>query len=172
MRSFNKFLSCIFLSGIVLFLLNNCARRPERSMTEPKYIETVMNRGEFENSVKISPPQKINKAGKIYLKDNYIFIGDTNKGFHIFDNSNPGTPLAIGFIEMPGVTDIAIREDVFYANQAVDLVTFKLKMETKEVEVLKRIRNTFPALVSPDGIHAFSDSTQVVVDWNLIKKES
>lgn len=130
------------------------------------YTAKVMKRSEFENSIKIKSPESLKKAGKIYLKDNYMFIGDTNKGFHIYENSNPENPTLIHFLEIPGVTDIAIRDDVFYANQAIDLVAFKINITTEQVQVLKRVPKTFPEKVSPDGYIQSVNDNEVVVDWN------
>lgn len=130
------------------------------------YKPTTMSRADFENSIKMSAPQTMKKAGKIYLKDNYMFIGDSNRGFHIYKNDNPENPVLIAFIEIPGVTDIAIRDDIFYANQAVDLIAFKLNVENQQVQIVKRIPNTFPELVSPDGYVQNVGQDQIVVDWN------
>jgi len=130
------------------------------------YKPTYMSRVDFENSIKISGPQTMKKAGKIYLKENYMFIGDLNRGFHVYKNDNPENPILIAFIEIPGITDIAIRDDVFYANQAVDLIAFKLNIENQQIQIVKRIPNTFPELISPDGFIQKVGQDQIVVDWN------
>lgn len=160
-----KFYFFIIITFFVsLIFLLSCSR-PERHY-ESSYEVVKMSRTDFENAVKITSPVKMKKAGKIYIKDNYLFIGDTNSGFHIYDNSNPEKPISIAFLEMPGVTDIAIRNDVFYANQAVDLIAFKLDIDKKQVQILKRIKNTFPELESPDRFDGYVKDDEVIVDWN------
>ena len=40
----------------------------------------------------------LKNPGKIYFKDNYIFIVEELKGIHVFDNSNPSSPVKKTFI--------------------------------------------------------------------------
>lgn len=164
MIKFAKQFAVLFL---ILFSLSSMTcEREDEWRGHSKYKATTMSRLDFENSIKMTAPQTMKKAGKIYLKDNYMFIGDLNRGFHIYNNENPENPVLIGFIEIPGVTDIAIRDQVFYANQAVDLIAFKLNVENQQVQILKRIPNTFPELISPDGFLQNVGEGQIVVDWN------
>ena len=94
------------------------------------YKPVYMSRQQLENSIKMLPPKNMNKAGKIYVKDSYIFITDENKGFHIYDNSNPNAPQLTGFLEVPGATDMAIKNNTIYINQAVDLVAVSINNGT------------------------------------------
>jgi len=152
----------------LLFSLNSCIYNDDNQNYQngSAYNAVYLKRSDFENSLKITTPKPMNKPGKIYVKDNYLFIGDTNKGFHVYNNQNPENPILISFIEIPGVTDIAIRNDVFYANQAVDLIAFKLDFTNQTINVVKRVKNTFPELVSPDGYIQNVGNENVVVDWN------
>ena len=164
MKRLYKHLALLFLMSFTLSSMT-CETNDDR-LRGSAYKATYMKRSDFENSIKITGPNVVKKAGKIYLKDQYMFIGDTNRGFHIYDNTNNDNPILIAFLEMPGVTDIAIRGDVFYANQAVDLIAFKINYDSKQIEILKRIPNTFPEIVSPDGYIQNVGLDNVVVDWN------
>lgn len=129
------------------------------------YKAVVMSRTDFENSIKILPATPMKNAGKIYLKDNWMLLGDTHLGFHIYDNSNSESPVEIGFLKIPGATDLAIRNNVIYVNQAVDLVAFSFDPQSGNVTVFKRIKNTFPPIASPEGqIQEVADN-EVVVGW-------
>ena len=59
--------------------------------------------------------------GKIYFKEGYIFINEELKGIHVIDNRNPENPQNIGFIEIPGNVDIAIKNNTLYADSYIDL---------------------------------------------------
>jgi len=163
MIKYTKLIAIVFL---LLFSLSSMTCEEPNWQSYSNYKAVTMSRIDFENSIKMTVPQPMKKAGKIYIKDDYMFIGDLNRGFHIYKNENPENPVLIAFIEIPGVTDIAIREDVFYANQAVDLIAFKLNIENQQVQILKRIPNIFPELISPDGFIQNVEADQVVVDWN------
>jgi len=128
-----------------------------------QYTPVIMSREQMVNSIKMSEPKSMKKAGKIYVKDSYIFITDENKGFHIYDNSNPNAPQLTGFLEVPGATDMAIKNNTIYINQAVDLVAVNLN--NNQVTVQKRIANTFPQKISPDGFNHYAGENQIIVDW-------
>ena len=128
-----------------------------------QYTPVIMSREQMVNSIKMSEPKSMKKAGKIYVKDSYIFITDENKGFHIYDNSNPNAPQLTGFLEVPGATDMAIKNNTIYINQAVDLVAVSLN--NNQVKVQKRIVNTFPQKISPDGFNHYAGENEIIVDW-------
>lgn len=128
-----------------------------------QYQAVTMSREQLQNSVKISAPRSMIKAGKIYVKDNFIFITDENKGFHIYDNTNPNAPTLVNFLEVPGATDMAIKNNTIYINQAVDLIAITINNGT--VNVQKRIANTFPQKISPDGWSHNVGNDEIIVDW-------
>jgi len=130
-----------------------------------QYEPVIMSRESFENSIRFTEIQPMRNAGKIYVKDQYVFIVDRNKGVHIYNNQNPSNPSEYTFLEIPGVTDLAIRNNYIFVNQSVDLVALNVNFNAKTVEVTKRIRQTFPVKVSPDGYTQYVNEDQVVVDW-------
>ena len=78
------------------------------TVNEPVYLSY----SDLRSSFNVAEGQDIIHPGKIYFKDNYIFVNEYQKGIHVVDNSNPATPQVVKFIEIPGNVDIAIREDV------------------------------------------------------------
>jgi hypothetical protein len=59
---------------------------------------------------------------KISIKDDLMFINDVNKGFHVYDYTDPKKPIRPILYKAPGATDLAIKGNTVYINQ-VDLVT-------------------------------------------------
>lgn len=155
------------LPFLALMLLQSCwFYSGEREYQEPyvsPYAPSIMSREELENSIQLFTPRIMIKPGKIYVKDSYIFITDENQGFHIYDNSNPNNPQLTGFLSVPGATDMAIKNNTIYINQAVDLVAVNLT--NNDVVVQKRIRNTFPQKVSPDGWQHQVGENEIIVNW-------
>lgn len=125
----------------------------------------IINRATLEASVKILPSKNIVKSGKIYLKDDIMLVNDVNKGFHIYNYSDATNPVKIAFLEIPGATDVAIRNATIYINQAVDLVTLKYDLSTNKVSVLYRNRNIFPQKESPQGFGAYVKENEIIIDW-------
>ena len=133
-----------------------------------KYKPVLMNRSDFEKSVSLKNPTDIVEAGKIYTYNDYLFINEKYIGFHVYDNSNPEQPKALSFIHAPGATDMAIKNDVVYINQATDLIAVRLSGEPLQIKLTKRIPQIFPELRSPDGLFFDTPPGKVIVKW--IKK--
>src|SRR5665648_630709 len=58
---------------------------------------------ELRSSIKEEQNVDLKNPGKIYFKDNYIFIVEELKGIHVFDNTDPSSPLKKVFVNLPGV---------------------------------------------------------------------
>ena len=85
----------------------------------------------------------------------------------MFDNENPSSPVALAYIKAPGATDLAIKNEVYYINQAVDLIAVTYDKQTANLQVTKRIREVFPPKVSPDGfVHNIPDG-EIIIDYEL-----
>jgi hypothetical protein len=139
------------------------------SPPDEQFKPVLLNRTTFENSIQILSSQSIVASGKIYVKDNLMFVNDLNKGFHVYNYTNPATPVKLGFIKILGATDLAIRDNTIYINQAVDLVTLNYNSANNTIQVLHRNKNVFPQKVSPLGNYAYeSNENNIVIDW--IKK--
>lgn len=164
----------LLLFGLSILLLAGCEGYGDADnvvltdLPPQQYEPITMDRDEFENAVQMMPSQAIVKAGKIYIKDGYLFINDVHRGFHIYDYSNPINPIALGFINVPGSTDLAVRDNVVYINQATDLVTMVFDSAANTMTLVKRNENVFPAMPSPDGSVEDVANDEVIIGWELI----
>ncbi|MDR6967173.1 hypothetical protein J2X31_001180 [Flavobacterium arsenatis] len=163
-----KLLFTLFSLLIFTVVLNSCwtPRQDDDFVPIPNnYTPVIISRTELENSVEALPPQNVIQSGKIYIKDNFMFINEVNKGFHVYNYSNPQDPVKIGFIKIPGATDLAIRNNIIYINQAVDLVTLTYNQTNNSISVSNRNRNVFPTKVSPQGFEANVNENMIVIGW-------
>ena len=157
------FLSIITLLQSCCFL---CYDDDDPITIRDKYDPVIMQREDFESAVSLLPSRAIENSGKIYIKDNLLFINEVNNGFHVYDNANPEAPQALRFIKAPGATDIAIRDQILYINQAVDLIAIQFDADTDQFEVTKRIRDIFPSKLSPNNDSYYSNNDdEIVIDW-------
>lgn len=135
------------------------------------YKPIFMMRTDLEKGVKIAPPLEIHMPGKIYIKDNLIFISEKYAGVHVIDNSNPENPVKKAFIQIDGCVDLAMKDNVMYADNAVDLVALRVKSDLSGIEITQRIKDVFPELASPDGRYLTSKENAarpkdaVLVKW-------
>lgn len=141
---------------------------PNEPWEENQYKPVLLQRSVFEKSIVVEKPQTIIKSGKIYIKGDLMFINDVNKGFHVYDYSDPKNPVGLQFIKVPGATDLAIIENIIYINQAVDLVTLTYDSTTKKISITNRNKNVFPQKKSPNGFSGNPDENEIIIDWNEI----
>lgn len=160
---------------IPLFLFQSCINWGEESddgvfPLNSNYEPVIIKRSAFESTTTLdNTPRVIENSGKIYVKNNYIFINEVNKGFHLINNSNPSNPITIGFINVLGSSDLSIKDDVFYANNATDLIAFKINETSETLTITKRLTNVFPQIWSPEGIMYYNlEDDDIIVDWELI----
>ena len=168
MKQCFKHNTILFLS---FFILHSCIFSISDSDDDDSYVSIYnpirLTRTEFENSVALDNAKTLEETGKIYVKNNFLFINEPYKGFHVVDNTNPENPIFVKFISCPGATDLIFKGNTFYINQAVDLIAVQFNDTFSEIIVTKRIRNIFPEIQSPDGFYG-SEENSVVVNWTLI----
>lgn len=125
------------------------------SSSEPvyygEYSPVYMDRSEMENAIKIEAAQPLRATGKIYIYGQYILVNEKYKGIHVIDNSNPASPQNVAFLHIDGCIDMAMKNDILYADNAIDLIALKTTDNFESIQVTERIRNIFPETESPDG---------------------
>jgi hypothetical protein len=83
-------------------------------------------------AVSFQPPRTLADPGKIYRYGNYLLINERNKGIHVFDNSDRSKPVALGFVEIIGNSDMAVRNDVLFADNLGNSFQFKRRISKPE----------------------------------------
>ena len=78
------------------------------------------------STIKTEDPQPLKSVGKIYVKDDLLFINEVSQGVHVFDNSNPNDPIPLKFISILGNIDIAIKDDFMYADLGNGIATIDI----------------------------------------------
>ena len=113
------------LDWIYLITLLGCYPVDERLVNNvvvgyvPVYGDKTMS------EIKLSSPKAVKNPGKIYLYKQYLLVNEVNEGIHIFDNADPASPKAVGFIGILGNVDMAIKSDILYADHLGDLVALE-----------------------------------------------
>jgi hypothetical protein len=109
------------------------------------------------------------QTGKIYYLAPYIYVNERYKGVHVINNSDHYNPVKEGFILAPGCIDIAVKGNILYLDNAVDLVSFDLNSK----QVTNRIREVFPEPTPPDNVFHYYGSRPegyIIVSWEKIVK--
>jgi hypothetical protein len=131
-----------------------------------------MSYEDLRKAVKPTVARDLEKPGKIYFKDNFIFVVEDRKGVHIIDLQNPSSPQKKGFIEVPGCVDIAIRHSILYADSYIDLVAIDVS-DLNNIREVARLKDVLPYLVPPaDNNFRMAEVNKdmgVVIDWEIKK---
>ncbi len=98
---------------------------------------------ELRRSVAVVDARPLSAIKRLYLYDDYLFLNKRNAGIHILDNTDPRNPVNLAFIEIPGNTEISIRDNFLYADSYVDLVTLDLSDPDNIYEANRQI-DIFP----------------------------
>lgn len=124
---------------------------------------------ELRQSVKTLTNAKFEKPGKIYIKDQYIFINEIKKGIHIIDNSNPSSPKFVSFLNIPGNIDMAVVDNILYADSYLDMVALDIT-NPLAIKEINRVGRVFPFGVA-DGVSWYiNDNEKSIVDYEWITK--
>jgi hypothetical protein len=94
-------------------------------------------------NISIQPAKAITGNGKIFIKGNYIFLNEVDKGFHIIDNTNPSAPQGIAFVSIPGNLDMIAKGNYLLVDNYIDLLTFDIS-NPASIQLVKRTENALP----------------------------
>ena len=133
----------------------------------------LMSKTTFRSSVEVIAPKTIEEPGKIYVYQDYIFVGDVHSGIHIIDNSDPKSPKAIKFIQIPGNEDISVKDNFLYADSATDLVVFDIS-DINNVSIIEQLEDVFnvynydiPVEAEAVDYGKFDFDDDIIVGWTL-----
>ncbi|MFV0391295.1 MAG: LVIVD repeat-containing protein [Paludibacteraceae bacterium] len=170
-------LNCIFYTLLVMILSacsNNVYETTTYKINEPVFMPT----GIFRKSVKVNQESRnIEKQGKIAFYKNYMYLSEPEKGIHIIDNRNPSSPRQVGFIELIGNVDMAIKDNILYADSYIDLVWFDVSNPSSPL-LSGRKEDVFPTALPIadnnfwyDYEKSMDKSKGVVIGWTVKERK-
>lgn len=165
MRKNNRLITwqLFLLTGIVLLLAACSKDVTPKSYTLKLYTPVYKSKTAALAAINGSSSESIEHTGKIYVKGNYIYLNEVNKGIHIFDNSNAAHPVQIAFLAIPGNLDIAIKGNILYADMYGDLLALDIT-NPHQATITSTLNNFFPGRMYVNGFAAVQDD-QIAVDW-------
>ncbi len=163
-----KIIPILTLFSLILFLFCSCE---DLTYKEYKgYAPVYLSYKDLRTAVSVVQNVDLKNPGKIYIKDNYIFIVEELEGIHVFDNTNPASPVKKAFVKLPGVVDISISGYIMYADSYVDLVVLDVQ-NIDNIHEVGRINDILPYTVpqaKTDFPTAYIDKDKgVVMSWEL-----
>src|SRR6187401_1068477 len=157
-RSFSALLTSTIA---LLFVFNSCVK--DKCIRSYVYWEPVYRtKNEVRANIKNNSSREIERPGKIYIRGNYIFLNEIDRGIHIIDNSNRSAPKNIAFIDIPGNLDMAVKGNILYADLYTDLVAIDIT-DPQQIVVKKFTENIFPERYYGNGFS--QNPTMIIQDW-------
>ncbi|UCS93455.1 hypothetical protein KZP23_22915 [Echinicola marina] len=146
----HRFLTSCLCTLIAALCLTACQDQVESTYTyETKYPVALKTSTFRAMDVGQTDPRNINNTGKIYIFGDYLFVSEPDEGIHVIDNTDPTAPRNLCFIEIPGTGDLAINDNILYADSYIDLLSFdvsnpfNIKLLDREEDVF---RNHYSAI--------------------------
>lgn len=163
-----KIIPIISVAALISIFFYSCEDTTYREYKG--YAPVYMSYDDLRGSIAEEQGVDLKNPGKIYYKDNYIFIVEELKGIHVYDNSNPASPVKKKFIKLPGVVDISISGYFMYADSYVDLVVLDVQ-NTDNIQEVGRVKDILPYTVPAAGTDYPTGSVDkekgVVIEWEL-----
>ncbi len=166
------------LFGLLAIVLTACESNVTETITYKINEPVFMSKSAFRSSVKVTTKaEAIKTLGKICFYEGYLYISEPEKRIHIIDNRNPANPQNIGFIELLGNADLAIRNNLLYADSYVDLVWFDVANPASP-QLKGRLEDIFPTALPMmlnqygfDYAKTYNDADSgIVVGWRVVER--
>jgi len=160
-----------FFSLVIFSLLFlGCEHQHVPEITRVNGVKPIYSSVDEWQDIKIAAPRNISKLGKIYYKDEIIFVNENSEGIHIINNADPTNPIFLKFIQIYGTKDIAIKGNILYADNVTDLVTFDIS-DLDNILILDRVKNVYPnaGQVFPEdytgAFECIDSNLGIVIGW-------
>jgi len=166
MKKLIKPQSFFYIITLIIFILPGCQDKIYETyeLNNPVYLSY----DDLREAVSDTLPINLEHPGKIYIKGDMLFVNEVRKGIHVIDNSDPSNPQVQKFIEIPGNIDLAVKNNVLYADSYIDLVVLDIS-DLSDVKEIYRIEDVFsysiPPYESQQRVGEIDQSMGVVVGW-------
>lgn len=137
---------------VMLLVLSGCVKENCHNITKAKiFIPVYKGLSEIRAAaVQTLPAREIAQTGKIYVKGKYILVNEPFGGIHIIDNSDPRSPRNVSFLNVLGNIDIAVQDNILYADSYRDLLVFDIS-NLDNIRFVKRFEDVMGYSVDDRG---------------------
>ena len=151
-----SFILVVLVSGFLTGCeQDKCTRTEEYTAFEPVYKRI----DEMRMPASYGAARPLAAPGKIFYYKGYLLVNEMHQGVHVIDNSNPENPVNLGFIEIPGSLDMAVHDDILYADSYLDLVAINITNPQAPVET-NRVEDVF------QNFYSYSEDIGYLVEYH------
>ena len=150
-----------------LLAFSGCTDTCETTNTYTYFEPIYATSQEVRDGFKIGEPAVLKSPGKIYLYGQYVLINEPGEGVHIINNADNKNPVIEKFIYIPGNFDIAVKNNILYADSYVDLLAIDIS-DIGNIRLVTRLENVFPNYNIQFGFAA-GDGV-IITGWEEVQK--
>ena len=135
----------LILTGF-MFSFSSCLKDScDGSTTFIRYNPIYKTVDEIRQDIQILPARSLKNPGKIYYYKDHIIVNELREGLHIIDNTDPANPLNVSFVQIPGNVDMAVKGDMMYVDNYIDLLTIDIS-DPRNPVVQNRTNDVFSSI--------------------------
>lgn len=126
-------------------------------------------------AIELVESKELKNPGKIYKYKNFLLVCEIDEGIHVFDNADVTLPKSVGFIRIVGNSDMAIKDDVLYADHMGNLVALTIdNFSTISTKGTLPLQNWNLGLPPPAGFHfeCIDQSKGLVIRWEKARLQN
>jgi len=161
-----KIFKIFFLLIVLVSLcLQSCVKDTcEGELTYSKSTPIYVTVDEIRKDIQVEAPRALKRPGKIYFYQNYILLNEFREGLHVINNQDPANPQKIAFIKIPGNMDMAVKDNILYADNYIDLLSIDISDPTNAL-LKTRTEDVFPSFgLNEDLGYLIYYKTEVVTE--------
>lgn len=138
-KVYSRFLALSLL--LFSLMLAGCFRPVKPQIRAEAYVPVYG----FDSSLRkitASGPQPTVNAGKLYVVGKTLFQVELDKGIHVIDYTDEQNPKKLGFINIGGCSEVAVKNNVIFTNCMNDVVSIDIN-DLSAPKELNRAVNAF-----------------------------
>ncbi|WP_234736292.1 LVIVD repeat-containing protein [Tellurirhabdus bombi] len=154
------------LLTLLVCLALACTDNCRETRTFRRFTAQTFTAAQIREGVQQEDARALQMPGKIYTKDGYLFINELKEGIHVIDNRNPENPRTLTFLRIPGNGDMAVRNNILYADSYMDLLAFDIS-NPASIKPVNRVQNVFPNGVFDGASWSFDANSNRINDQRV-----
>ncbi|WP_367392774.1 LVIVD repeat-containing protein [Lewinella sp. LCG006] len=134
--------SLLLFLGLSACVKDDCEREVTYLQSTPIYMTKDAIR---QDEPVVEAARSLEHPGQFYYYNQYILIAEKGEGIHIIDNRDPHTPRTIAFLNIPGADNMAVKNNILYVNNFIDLLAIDIS-NIEQAHLIGRTADVFPPL--------------------------
>lgn len=159
----------IALFGIVAMSLSSCFEdKCTGTQSYMRFEPVYMSKDFLRQPMKVEDKRTLKKPGKIYFYNDHLFLNEVGEGIHVYNMEDESNPDYVKFYSIPGNFDLAIKDDILYADNAIDLISIDISDLENPVEVDRDSNVVYKYEHFQKGVLVYYDQADVMeeIDCN------